>query len=1734
MLNWSNDTFLECYNSIKYQDHSRIDEQLVKAIQNDLNSVLVTPPNDESSKSKLIDNKSPTQFTNGDKLKLNDMFVENAIFLSKELGLNELATAEVLFYSSRDGIDNGASFIDQGRSAFFKRYQYILNILGYLITSRQLHLLTSDFNNFGSNVLDSFSKIYSIINNLNDLINKNTVTNSLNDVFIQTIEYTKTELFNCHELLGQILYNMIQYYFEEYGTVKFYKQIMTHLNSNVDDNDSIILHYLPGVFAIFDSLDKFNDQAVNELHKTVTNTLTDDFKLISLSPDLIDLSNSKLKSYEILMDFVFLTNLIPWCKETGNLEMFHFNEDILNYIQICLNYGVLENLLRFTSATSNLETVKLFEVNNLCEFRSLLQTNFPELSVLKFSKLNDNNAQSRFNLKLEVSSTFKEDLLPFYWHKFFSNFIKNVAIVLTQLRDSEEDYLLSSINRRQRVRDKGEKDSNNELVDGSSKDSSQALEKNIELDMEDMYTRADLERFYLSFVYTYKNRPNLCALIWEDGDTNNELVGFINWGVNNNSSPFITATFCLLLSSLTCKEDALSTIKIWENLINNNSNLKKSDYSKISMDSIVDSLEYYLNSLNENFENDLNDQIRKKQKGQEFLLSNALNNNHNSNKILIELSEDSMIFISGFVLLISSLVDNLSDDSERSKEIRQSMFNRFKPIILGFLKFDNLIMNSRILIGSNDFPLILVNENNRSTLINLMLNLLSSFNDPHAEDLELRYEIWDIVDKWMFHQLIDNNSSSRSPGVIDHHNPSPSEKIRLQKNTISIKNAFKTNLVDLPNILNFIELITNLLNSPENPSRINSKLLYPANLGNGYRFNNQTGIWPYIEFITLEVLGSSTKIKHSLTRVNLQNNLISLVLGSLNSVDWEFLDDILPNVSQDFKVESLFDASLTYDQFIKLHHSIGVMNYVFDEKVYKSIIEIILKEEDDTLVLSSLKIVHKLIKLQDIFAIMVSRLKANEQPKPTLPSTSLLSVIPALNTYYPSNFNVIDFLKVLSSNVALVTKFGLLIGTDNNKIVSLCIDLLTKVNRRFLDLNKDETLLIKNKLLTVFASGPESNQLRYSIINQFTDGDEDIKFKILNFLVEDLAISKGSPCFAHHLLGYTVKGNYLVINEDDSKLFIRNLTEHLVLSLSMVSSVDFNNGINIIEYNYTRMSSLVLQILNRLCHFPVSSLVTLQLLRDFESDEEVSFFETLLSYQTKIDHTTVWYNVRFNDDLLKENDFILDKESLLTFFEFFKMRNLMIQYLTVEFHHLSQQGSIYKKNQYLDKLINGDKFLNESHQVLKFLDVLNFKFSNFEQFNYQKFSKWNLSLLFKEVKSEDNIFNTDILDKLETITNNVEILDMKDFLVKFIVNDDLKALQLNYLHSWVQLIEVIINDGKLSKEQNQNFILEILSSILPKINEFFEKDIKFSEELISLCVILFDYYEEDNLFIERLLLLFSTCIKGIASSNSTIELRNDLYIIMNNFLQKSFKNNSETILRKLTDILEKTDVKFFEIICNDSIVSEGSIRITSMIFLESTIHLFNHFNNSFITDQLTKNNSLLLIIRSIKRIDEILDNELKEVSTILYELINFNSIINLLIRIGQSRLGSSYLIQSELFSIIKNLNILKVDPDLGMNLRINEINSVNLSLDSNYSFINYFQFLLPVFKLISVLLISMGPSYKPSKIQGKELLAHFGKLRNSIIKKDILINENKIKYQYEGELDELMNQFVLIDTLVDS
>lgn len=1862
---WDIGVFTDCYNTVKFLDS--VPDQIDALIGTDIRQLLVVPPKSDKARQTLAKADSePITFSDGLSFKLNKAFIETAYLLASELDLDEIATAELLLLATNESFSKGSSLEDAGILAFFRRYDYILNILGYMVTNNRVQMLypsKDPAKELFQQSLESYKKIYKLIQVQNDQIDKQKATSDINNLaFVKKVYFVKQQLFHIHDLLSQILYLIIDAFPQSLQNYDTYSAIIKHVNENItNDSDILLLHYLPSLLRCVTGLEDMEEKEIHKIHQQFVATLSADYPKVK-DNDLIDLSKSSLRPFDLCSKLFFFIAFIPWCKAVPvRTEKFDFKKDILQYIEWLISYGTTEQLLSYSAETATQGTTALLEQSDLYDFRALLQRSFPLLLPAKFVYSGNDellhaaksNPQYLNVAKLCDFSSFKvsraiaDDILAPILHSFFSSFVNHAAIVLTLLRDNEEDYLLSS--------------NKNELEDStrnstSFNDSYESLaSKQLEKtspdasdsshDLNDIASRADLERFYMACVYTYSNRPTLCDAFWSADESN--VTGFVDWGISKNTLPLITATFCFLLGSLT-SGGTIASLKVWDILVNANT-FRKNDYSYISVDSIVSSLTYYLDALTTNLEQELNSRSKLEQQKLEFLFSSSHHKRvyDTDTESPITLSEDSVVFIAGFIMLIAQVVKNSTGDEPVSHGLRKSAFARFHPILASFLKFDNLITSAKGYLQkrTNSAPNIF-SDDNRSIILNLVLFCLKEF--AATNDLTIRTQIWDTVDRWICHALHDGDNltsadslryTGRSSVLTAVSNTAKTEvqKLRNLYRGLTMNQAFKMSLTRTSEVSNFVQLIAQLL-EPSNTEQYGFNelhLLNPSNLGNGYRFKNQIGVWPYIEYLINEVFTHTPDLEDEDFKIYLQQTILKIIRASLNEVDWLFLVETAPQISQQtLSTEEVFATArlvngevttISFETFVRLLHSLAILNFLFEDKASAVLFDIVNTGVEvissstvlQNLMVDALSIVDNILQLQEVYIEKLLPLLKNDDiysqsdsKKPLGYGTSLsLAVstqrLPYDNVYYPKGLGthgVSDYYELILFNLSSVVHIALYVGSDEANVSQPAISILRKLSESKVFSTKSalsKDLSLRNtRLLSVFENVDESIKIRYAFVQQLeTISDSlQVKYDILEFLLANLPVT-GQITVAHFLLGYDTRSGNLSLSNDDNELsLLDSLIQLLMSTIDLIFDIDYTHGyVTKIGLGPSKLASLTMQVLVRLTKNSVISAQTLNHIRKYDLSSK------LLNVQPKIDDVTLWHDKKFEGNVQDgvRNSFIEDHASLETFFEFMKYRNLILQYLSIEIHEIK---SATKKEQYIKLLLNDTEFFNGTPKILNFLDVLNYQFYNFEPHKLLEFeSKYNLPALLHELTKEreakkgvkllkkfaalrcqnaNQRLSTDNEKAAFSIDIISEVTRVDELFQKIFVVEELKKRHLRCLQLWVQIIQVLSNEGVADRA---DFILKVFQYILPKINnDYYERDVLFAEELILLCMLLFDMYEEDSKtlataeeggehHLQKLLPLFKTCVNGVLCTNSTPALRSDLYILLNKFTQKT--PLSGPLLRQILTALRSVDRRFINVICNDSIYLEGAPRITSIILMETLVNLLGLEQLTSILDAIVENNSLSLLARLLKRTGELFEacegrtESGIRVDTLLYELTAFKATLYLLIRIAHTRDGAVQLFQNEIFSIVRNLKFLNIDSDLGLELQIDSVPSstpvygakeeratalITLSLDIPASLadetkhthsvrtISFYELLVPAFQLVATVLSAMGPSFQPGIMQAKELMLHFRPLVVGVMKRDQLMEQGDLR-RYEEEhklalegLKQLATLFVLVNALVEA
>ena len=128
--------------------------------------------------------------------------------------------------------------------AYYLRAHYILNIVGYLVSHKRLDIITNNNQVLFDNILKSFSKIYTLSGKLNDMIDKQKLpaTSTILHLSIVSIIPEVSCLMH-NELLGQVVFGLVDNYYESYGTLNNYKSLVEFILKNISDEDVFVIHF---------------------------------------------------------------------------------------------------------------------------------------------------------------------------------------------------------------------------------------------------------------------------------------------------------------------------------------------------------------------------------------------------------------------------------------------------------------------------------------------------------------------------------------------------------------------------------------------------------------------------------------------------------------------------------------------------------------------------------------------------------------------------------------------------------------------------------------------------------------------------------------------------------------------------------------------------------------------------------------------------------------------------------------------------------------------------------------------------------------------------------------------------------------------------------------------------------------------------------------------------------------------------------------------------------------------------------------------------------------------------------------------------------------------------------------------------------------------------------------------------------------------------------------------------
>lgn len=1781
---WSTVSFALLHDAIAKND-VETKQSLVQDLHHDLISLLVVEGKSEESRKKL--ESGQLNLSDGLDYKVNQAFIESSLQLSDILNIDELIAAEVLFHASSNERNSlGTSYLDSAIAAYYNRRDYILQIVSYYLCSTSLGE-TEDIAGKEKNSLSMFSndrkflideiskhKDYSVdillesfrgiekeLISIKESVERSKLLGTFHECSpeMKTTNYRRNMLFKQYQLLGEIQFGYVSYFSKsETFSVANFLRLLDHVSS-FQPEDIFSICYIPSLFIYVSRLEALSDQSVENLHKNFISTINGIEKL----------SESPFKALIIL---VFLTHFIDWCKQQPQRTLkFEFNTSVDEPMQKCISVGALEQLLSITADTSIITKSTKHNIKPFYDFRAFLQQHIPRFLPIRMFDIDQDATLRKKQLlqqqKVSGIDTSDSDLLPVYsipddisltenfinflvpvLSNFIHSFISTAAFMMTQLRDTEEDVLLSS------------DDFNLELLTEN----------------------ADLERLYMSMYYLYSEREQYSKEFW--ADTNSASYGFLQWASRCNS-PLIMSTFSMVLAALASgNENAINLFSFLQMTNSNYSNIMTNPrenstlltkYSSISWSTIYSTLSYYNESLSKTSDLTIQNNL-----GESMIMDLK-----SKLPVVTELGEDSIIYISGFFQVLSQV--SINSTKARIELLESDNFQLFT--ILSNLLNLNTVLNGPILtllsslVGDTyterfKFWQVLDNWLFTSGRSNSFISLPKERMSKKLNNYQMISGFIDLIAKlfWpldtsgnMFvpysHPFpLDLGSVVRKPGIwcyidylcteilpeVDSSPITEDEKASLKFSVLSVMEVCLSQL-DPDLVLNATAChVKDMDYITENKSIIRFFQSHPGSAVLNYLYNNKV-YNSLFEICNLgidqldELPGSSVWVKLLQKAVKIINMTLSRekffadeLIHILRLPDNKFVDPTAIGMSG---LKSFYESFL-----LDLPLIANLSLYVGSAKleIAKTSLEIIHTVTSSKIFSGSENGIHsKLVKKNRLLSLFETidesvRIRSAfiDQFESPLSSPVSIEVKISLLRFINSNLSV-------NINVATVSHF--LLGFDTKKMSIGSSDQETTIasSRSLLR----SIVNITKEIISVFS---KSANLDLAPI------------RLCALCLEILLKLSKSDITGKDVLSYLRTNGESASPTETSTNFILFLLENShAINKNILFSNQFFDGQ--IKTQNEFCSGEGICVLNAFISFR-SSLIQL----------------TAIEVHVSVLYGSLSLNTKYLEVLTHSSGFASGSSKLMGLLDIldFKIENMIEK---------------------MNKLFTGFDY-EYALRKIKLLENLNGDNSEFP-YDFTVIDKM-ISVHAKDLRVMSPVQRKEYSELFHREAKN-----LKKLLTCSLSYDNYKSLVFKYLSSWTLLVQVIVTETDMKWNKRSSFILEVFQNIIPKIDEYLEVDPTFAENWVSLCVHLMHTYSNDRrklltskselqtkatLDFERLFPILKVALHGIFLPTSSPSMRSDLYILAESFLQQTM--HSQEVIAKLTAFLKSLDVNVFNIICHDSLAGESANRITALILLESFVKAILQLQSPqvrecLIFETFCRDNYLLLLGQKLKLTDECFTRAMETIvlntkshgitiQELLYELTSFKATVSFLTRIAQTRLGAQQLLRNDIFGTIKECKFLELDADLGFELNLVEsisessresVTTVTISLDqplsSNVSLgknnyndtegnvsrdkISYYEIFIPIIQLVTAIVISLGPQNDSCLMQAASLQKHFARLTSAVLKRELLYERNKHKlkestdfaeieegafsiYNVKG-LQELTKLFTLFDSLIN-
>lgn len=1860
MLHWSTVPFQELYASIQ---GNSIESQVssINELKDDLVGLLVHPKKSANSR-KIVESKKLT-LSNGEECEINDEFAAATLKLSDKLDLDEVAAAETLYYATKSNTARlDVAFVDLGVAAYHTRRLYILQCVAYLLCdsdARKYQEADVKSNKFMSSsesdlirkllstpsdlpiwfaetlarkfdILASMKQVEEELASITQLVERAKLlgTYGAGQPLARGVTFCRSSLFQEYQLLGEIYWGFAGLP-NNASNYQLFTSILSHAAS-FDPADIMAICIIPGLMRSVSLIDRWSETDVYSFETAIKHD-TSDLNIIAGTP---------LKAFIFVH---FLSHFVSWCKSKPSRSVkFPFESSVTVPMREAITTGsAMEYIMSIAAETR----VRHVHPHLFYDFRSLLQRHLPLLNMVRMvdadsAKARASNASkvpSNSSLTVSVTnsssnaqnadidslisctgiSSWEQFSLSEHFTGFFApvlgefvlSIIGDSAFILTDLRDTEEDLVLSSD----------------------------------QLDLDAMAESADLERFYLAVYYIYNGRPDMASVFWhvdsnssESGNNNNpdqkSLVpsniqdsnavscaayGFLRWGSRCNS-PLIVSLFCVLLAGLSCgDQNAASAFNFLQ--ITNASASEPASARTMKMDSamaavgklsvvswatVYTTISYYNAALYGKSSDNSKDLGKKDAVISNITTTTRSSSNSNASR---SLGEDSVAFLAGIFQLLEAVAAN-------SAQAR-----------LGLVQSDNyqlLHLLGHFLVA--DTP-----------LVGAALCVLAALARESAQNE--RYHIWRLIDSCFFEHLSSPLQSVQQAAQAIVHQLSSYDAVS------GYVWLMRSLLAPLPNSKsdNVKESLFEPLRQP-----------FPVNLGSE---ENVSSTFPSIDSGEANRNSSSTTgTAHSATsRTTLRApskrlhpaGIDCYVLATAEIVQqvdnshiyspkkrrlllaicnlWIIcIDQQDPSLIAHTTAIGVNDVDAICDPpnatlYTKRQPATAVLACIHMPEVYTVFFKAA-KLGIDTIdalspLSSAVQLVHSVLKL----LVQVLKREKSDQHRYGTKDNMVRTTKSEASLEYTDNTsnNCETISQALLLDLSLVADIALYVSSTNLHVACTSLTIFRMLSSiSGARANPPQVSLLRgNRLLALCETVDESRRIRLGWVRQFesitsnyvTDDDSvsaftPLSLQMLEFLSSSLASSSitsssTEPTVAHFLLGFDTAAmavasssssegypaastSFLGRSDDPGSIASgRSLLGSLVLILeSSIGELTSNSsgGADVIPVQICSQSASILLVL---ANSTLVGSTVLMLLRKGMNNFRPQIIYHLMECANKVYNDATWDGVAFNSQIGSDtNTFVLKGAPAEAFTSFMRYRSSLLQLATLELRSACVEGSHTLPDRYLNVLLGT---ATNPSRLFDLLDMLQFHPTNMIQHVDPMFANFDFPTIIKSIQSDPNHKLTELDSSLELfcksawahgLVHRPEINDtiklftaartrLRCIVSSAVVLDEVYRLQLRYLHCWTTLTSLAATSCYHYRGPTAclSVILQLLNSLVPNLRYYLFHSPAFAEDIASLLVTIqqigmhiagCDSKNQNKLntkgqtsaqLFSSLAPLAAAAIDGILLPHASSAIRSQLCVILTSYMTQSSHEGSNPSLVDLLLRIKSADTRFFGVVCNDALAGDSGCRISSLLLLESLIRASQVLLKSspssqqtFVTEWLCTGNFLSLLIQKLHATDDLFCQWLQNAKSgsdtsasqhvssniLLPELTAVKAAFILLTRIGQTRAGAQQLLICDIFGAICSCQFLTLDPDIDPAPGI-----------STYA---YYELFIPVFRLITSIIVTLGPQNTMCIQQARELEEHFAPLIHAVLKRQILASDNNTAKQQPSGLTELARLFTLLNSLI--